>query len=383
MSGKILIVSVFFIIITGGCKKAAPVQYFSEPDSFDKVFQNFWIKMNTNYVYWDIDATNWNSVYTKYKPIFSKLDIQNSNDLRKSVSYFREMTGSLLDNHYYISFQNSYMADSSIYPAFARKSKMSSFHYPFSYFKTDTSYLDKKYILAFDNLNAVNGVPLTVLTGTIQQNILFFSFNHCSLFKSFNSANGNVKSALQFFFEQLSAQTVKGVIVDVRSNQGGDIADLNFLVGRFIDSQLHFGFTKSKSGTAQFQYTPWIKAFVSASEQGKKISVPIIVLTDNVTASTAEAITMALHCLPKTVTIGETTWGATGPVTSEELYNDGSFSIPGFLSVQTASCQFKYIDNKIYEETGFPPDIPIAFNYISLLNNKDVQLEKAISLLQY
>jgi hypothetical protein len=380
-----LIVIIFFTTITFSCRKNNSITYVPNPANFSEVYEDFWIKMNTNYVYWDIDSTNWDLLYVQYKPLFAQLNLQNSNDVKKSVGYFKEMTKDLIDNHYYISFQNVSVIDSIINPALTRKQKTTSFHYPYSYFKIDTSYLDKNYLLGFDNSNSFNGVPLITLSGTINQNILFFSCNHFALFKSYQSniTNG-VKPVLQYFFNKLNNLpiSIKGVIIDVRSNQGGDLSDFNFLLGRFIDKPLYFGYTQSKSGNGRLDYTPWIEAYVNPQPNAKQITIPIIVLADNVSASLSEAVVMAIHSLPAGKFIGEATWGATGPITSEEVFNAGQFTIPNFMSVQTSSCKFKYTDGKIFESKGFSPDITIPFNMNELSNGKDSQLEKAISLLQ-
>lgn len=380
-----LTVIVFFTIITLSCRKNNSPTYVSYPTNFSEVYEDFWNKMNTNYVYWDIDTTNWDSVYMKYKPLFAQLDLYNSNDVKKSVEYFKEMTKNLIDNHYYISFQNTSIIDSNINPALTRNQKASSFHYPYSYFKADTTYLDKNYLLGFDNSNSFNGVPLITLSGTINQNILFFSCNHFALFKSYQSniTNG-VKPVLQYFFNQLNNLpiSIKGIIIDVRSNQGGDLSDLNFFLGRFIDKPLHFGYTQSKSGNGRLDFTPWIKSYINPQPNAKQITIPIIVLADNVSASLSEVAVMAIHLLPKGKFIGETTWGATGPITNEEVFNTGQFTIRNFMFVQTSSCRFKYIDGKIFEGKGFPPDITIPFDMNSLSTGKDTQLEKAISLLK-
>jgi carboxyl-terminal processing protease len=205
------------------------------------------------------------------------------------------------------------------------------------------------------------------------------------LYKSYKSLGANsIKPVLQYFFNELSdlPSNIRGIIIDVRSNQGGDLSDLNLLVGHFIDKPLHFGYTQSKSGNGRLDYTPWIKAFVNPQLGAKKITIPIVVLADNVSASLSEAVVMALKVLSNVRFVGETTWGATGPITTQEIFNDGSFEIPNFLRVQTASCRFKYLDDKIYEGIGFPPDINIPFNINELSSNRDTQLEKAISLLQ-
>lgn len=96
----------------------------------------------------------------------------------------------------------------------------------------------------------------------------------------------------------------------------------------------------------------------------------------------AETVAMAIHLLPKGKVIGERTWGATGPITKNELYNSGQFSIGGFLTVYMSSAKFKYVDNRIFESIGFTPDIFVPFQLQSLNSGTDLQLERAVQFLK-
>jgi hypothetical protein len=341
--------------------------------------------MNTNYVYWDIDTTNWNAMYNTYKPIFAQLNLNNNADLTKSVQYFQAMTDGLIDGHYNISFLNPAIKSYSINPSFNRKKSLPGFHYPYSYINLDTKYLDAGYHLGQDNSIVSNGQPLTALCGTISNKILYFSCNQFSLFNAYNATTANgVQPVLQNLFTTLSAlpANIKGIVIDVRGNLGGDVDDLNFIIGRLISSPLLFGYTQSKSGNGRLDYTPWVEAYVNPEPNAQAINVPIIVLADMMSASLSEAYVATIKALPNSTFIGEQTWGATGPIADEAVYNDGQFIVNGFMSVYTSSCKFKYLDGKIHEGIGYTPDISIPYNQAAINAGNDTQLEKAISLIQ-
>src|SRR3954471_5171420 len=90
------------------------------PGTFGDVFEAFWTGMNNNYVFWDIDTTDWDAMYRRYQPLFANLNINDSGDVRKSVNYFRLMTQGLVDSHYNLSFADP-ISDSSINPSYGRK----------------------------------------------------------------------------------------------------------------------------------------------------------------------------------------------------------------------------------------------------------------------
>ncbi len=381
-------IAVFFLfcilsIYLSSCKKnTLSIVSNTTPVNFSLVFDDFWNKMNSNYLYWDIDTTNWDEIHVKYKPLFEHLDIQNKNDVQKSVGYFRKMTERLIENHFTISFINNYIKDSFIFPSLERKKVSQNFHSPFSYISVDSNYLDKGFVVG--NYLTLSNTQLTTVSGTINKKILYFYCNEFALQEA-NSSNGTngVKSVLQYFFNQLQnmPSNIKGVILDVRSNGGGNLTDLSYFIGHFIDKPLVFGSTHYKSGNGRLSFTPWINAIINPLPGSKALVVPIIVLADSQTISVAEAITMAIHILPNSLFIGENTWGALGPITENSLYDDGQFIVPSFLSVYTSSAAFKYVDGKSYEGLGFPPDIAISFNLSSLLAGDDLQLDKAISLI--
>jgi hypothetical protein len=62
--------------------------------------------MDQNDLFWDIDTTNLNAIYRKYKPSFEKLDLKDDKDVKKSVQYFKEIARDLVDGHYSINFLN-------------------------------------------------------------------------------------------------------------------------------------------------------------------------------------------------------------------------------------------------------------------------------------
>jgi C-terminal processing protease CtpA/Prc len=78
--------------------------------------------------------------------------------------------------------------------------------------------------------------------------------------------------------------------------------------------------------------------------------------------------------------VGETTFGATGPLVENAVYNDGSFNVSPYITVETSSSEFKYIDGKIYEGKGFAPDFPVSFDRAAINSGIDSQMNKAIML---
>jgi carboxyl-terminal processing protease len=380
MKRYLLFVPLFLLT---ACKKDIYNPLTTQPSStFSQVFDEFWNDMNVNYVYWDVDTTNWDMVYRQYKSVFSGLRLDDTADLSRSVNYFRKITDGLIDHHFSITFTSPVIRDSTITPAYDKWRNDPAFHFSWSYLSSDIKLLDSGYQIGSDN-TSVPTTTVTAIAGTIHGNILLFTCNQFLLSESYQSSVYNaVKPVLDYFFKRLTNPVgLKAVVLDFRDNPGGDANDLNFLVGQFISQPLLVGYTRSKSGNGRLDYTPWIGIKVSPQPGAHTATLPIFILADKYSQSMAEIITMAFRALPQCRVIGETTFGATGPFAENALYDDGPFSVAGFFSVTTSSVEFKYVDGKMYERVGFPPDYPVGFNIQALNAGDDPQMDKALSLI--
>ncbi len=353
-----------------------PENYY--PGTFSDVFESFWTGMNNNYVFWDIDTTDWDAMYRRYQPVFAKMNINDTNDIKKSVSYFRLMTQGLVDSHYHLSFTRPSIADSTIDPSYDRKKN--TIH-PFVFYpRYAIRYLNNDAVYGYDSSTDPSNQHFA-MAGTYNNEVLYFYCDEFELKSSYESSVDNdVKKALNYFFARLAnPEGLKGVIIDVRGNGGGNVTDLNFLLGRMISSPLTFGYTRYKSGNGRLDYTPWAPAIVTPQTGAQSLNIPVVALADAWSASLAELTTMAIHTLPNGKFVGETTWGANGPLaSSNQSFNGGQFFASDFLYAYTSSSEFKYLDGNIYEGKGFPPDIAVPFDEASLRQGRDPALEAAL-----
>jgi carboxyl-terminal processing protease len=376
----------FIVLLSGvSCSdEKITVQESDNLSNFDQIFDTFWQKMNSNYVYWDVDTTDWDEVYANYKPLFHQLDISNNADRQKSIDYFERITAGLTDCHYNIVFGSKFFSNNpKINPGFVRKQTSASFRAPFNFQPVVVRYLDAGYLGGADIVSKADSQGLSTLAGTIGEDILYFTSSSMYLKTVYAAPSANSKKVLDFFFAALAKpENLKGVIIDLRFNNGGELADLNFVAGRFVGSQSRFGYTHYKANSNRLDFTPWIGSYVNPVENAQASKLPVIVLVDSFTASTAELIAYVLQSLPGGILVGERTYGALGPKSSFELYNSGSFNVGDFMTVQTSSAAFKTLDGRIREGLGFEPDINIQFDAGSIAKGVDIQLERAIQELR-
>jgi len=400
------------LLVASACEKTkynpvAPGDYpIQNPHYYYDAFQAFWNGMNTRYIFWDYDPTNWDSVYTIYEPMFKQLDaLKNVNQSAISYSYFIAMTSDLIDGHYLISDIKDNNADTNydgIRPSLNRKKSGAFFNANprlyYTYFQDSVPYrldpiwYESKLIASEDSFFAV--------TGTINHNILYLYFSSFNITGNINSnSDSALNSVITFYRDRFSFDSTQynGAIIDVRGNPGGSIEDIDTLLGGIVNSPWQIGYTRSKSGNGRLDYTPWEPVYISPSSSGKPLASTqkIVVLADDWSESAAEQLTMAIKTIPNTTFIGDTTWGANGPFLGGSTYTDffgGSFNIgtigegtgePAgtFGFVKTSYAMFKYLNGTFYEGKGFPPDMVVNRSGARTYSRgQDSALEKAIRL---
>lgn len=378
--------------------------------NFRDYFNTFWKGMNKNYVFWDIeDSTDWDKIYKEYAPKFDNLKIGNEKDEKLAGKYFKEILSNLKDSHYvtqFIQFYgmsandttiNGYELDGRTFsPALFRKIQQKDFYLGPLDTKSPDLYADTDFFGYLDTNNRYRVVTPDpagsaknsfVMAGTINETILYLRFDSFNMYQKYQYDEA-YKQVLNFFFNTLKAAPsngIKGVIFDVRQNGGGDLRDLNFLVGRFTDKPEVIGYQHYKNGDNRLDYTPWLPFYVKSplelDPSPKKCTVPVVVLADAHSVSMAEITTMAIKALsPKNKFIGETTWGAMGALTTKHILTGGQFFVGSNQNSFTYTSSAATVDKsyKSYEGKGISPDILVKYDAEAVSMGIDKQLEVAI-----
>ena len=161
-------------------------------------------------------------------------------------------------------------------------------------------------------------------------------------------------------FIDLQKNGIKSLIIDLRDNGGGIVDEAMKIADYILDKDSEMLITRDKSNNEE----------ITKSENEPIINIPIIVLTNNNTASASEMLAGALKDYKKAIVVGKTTYGK-GVI--QELYSlkDGSG-----LKITTKE-YYTPNRNKI-QKIGIEPNYDVD----SIENNTiDEQLEKAINLL--
>ncbi|AXY76587.1 peptidase S41 [Paraflavitalea soli] len=206
--------------------------------------------------------------------------------------------------------------------------------------------------------------------------------------------------------------TAKAVIIDLRNNGGGNSGIGVAILKYFTDKKNITGstwrtrenisafrawgkFIKDEELEKQLKENPFNKAWIQKSYDisrgnywysgdtssfynevtDKKITVPLVVLIGNNTASAAEDFLIALDDLKGRATVvGERTYGSTG----QPLM----FDLPGGGSARICTKRDTYPDGREFVGYGVKPDIEVKRTVEDYARKRDPQMEKALEVLR-
>ena len=170
-------------------------------------------------------------------------------------------------------------------------------------------------------------------------------------------------------YQELAKKNIKSLIIDLRNN-GGGIVDQALEIADYIadkDSVLLYEVDKNNKKTVRKAKTDPI------------INMPIVILTNENTASASEILAGALKDLGKAKTVGTTTYGK-GVIQQILKLNDGSGLKITIEEYQTPN---KNKINKVGIEPDEKVELPDSVESIfTIKESEDTQLQKAIDMLK-
>lgn len=179
--------------------------------------------------------------------------------------------------------------------------------------------------------------------------------------------------------DQLDLDGLRGMILDLRYNMGGDDRYAYRIISRLIDRRV-MGSTWSTR-----EYLP---AFASwgrpeQSYQGDTVTIepsdrtrylgPLVVLIGPNTVSTSEDFLVPLDYAGRALLIGEATAGTTG--------NPVNLVLPGGAILRVCSKRDVYPDGRQFVGRGIEPDITVHPTVAGIRANRDEVLEIALEVL--
>lgn len=146
----------------------------------------------------------------------------------------------------------------------------------------------------------------------------------------------------------------KALIIDLRQNQGGAPAMVEFLASYFFDHPVHLGsIAYRKPGTDSYRIVQeWTSPYVPGQ---RYLGKPVYILTSHETPSAAEEFTYDLQALKRVTVVGEVTWGGANVSRPMPIAPHFGVALPVGHSVNP-------VTHTNWERVGVKPNIKVSAN---------------------
>lgn len=158
----------------------------------------------------------------------------------------------------------------------------------------------------------------------------------------------------------------KGYIIDLRGDVGGQALNGVFLAERILGQNKKIISIKYRNGTVIPIKSSMVPTIPS--------DIPIVILVDKKTASASEILAGSLQKNGRAILVGEATYGKNA---MQQM-----IPLPNKTCLNITTSYFSFNDDYSREANRLIPDYTVELKPIDIFNGKDVQLEKAISLLK-
>jgi carboxyl-terminal processing protease len=207
-----------------------------------------------------------------------------------------------------------------------------------------------------------------------------FDFTHRVLpsgfgYVRFSGFNGSFEEAIKAEIRRM--KDTPGMIIDLRNNGGGSGGMAADLIAEFLKDDFKGGRVLTRTGKpiTVFFY-PVIKTEAAIKGRGAAAyTKPVVVLTNEFSASASEMFTMALKEANRVTVVGERTCGCL-------LGYMGLADVPGGAQMAYSEIGYLNRDGSRVEGNGIAPDLAVPPSRDDLLLNRDRVLERAVAYLQ-
>jgi len=333
---KYTTLSLLFVFLMIGCKS---LFFESEPANTPVGnFMELWTTFNEKYAVFEQRNVDWDGQFAIYSP---QVD-ENSSD-EELHDILTAMMATLDDGHVSLYAPNEPFWNG--HQEFREPTALGLF----------SGDLILNTYLSGDFINFSN----QIFYGTVSNNDVGYMF--------INHFRGDELVIIDEILEGM--KDLKGIIVDLRRNGGGDFTNGQVLVSRFADEKRLAFSAKPKNGPGRNDFADPVDYFIEPGGSFQYAG-PVMVLTDRYTLSAGESVVLFFRVLPNVTVIGERTSGAMGERIEKELPNGWIYSITGQVIIAA--------DGNIYEGPGIPPDMEEINTVAEINSGMDRVLEKAI-----
>ncbi len=316
---------------TIGCEEV----FFEQDQTNDPVnnFEYLWTNMNQRYSLFEFKNIDWDSVYSQYRP-----QVDEFTPNHRLFDIMAEMLNALEDGHTNLRAQQDI-----------------SRYYPYLNTPPNFNYalVERNYLKDFR------------FTGFLQNQIL--DDVGYIYYRSFVQPINDWE--LDTVINRFNQVGVKGVIIDVRDNEGGNPENGLLMLSRMINNRTHIYTSQRKSGPGKNDFDPPQKIFLDPNNDDPAFPGKVVVLCNRKTYSAGSYFSAATKGIPEVTLMGDTTGGGSGVPAGFELPNGWACNYSSTIGTLVDGYNF---------ESGVPPDLYVTLDTTDILNGIDTIIEAAL-----
>ena len=178
--------------------------------------------------------------------------------------------------------------------------------------------------------------------------------------------DGGTAEEFKTKYDELSKKGIKSLIIDIRSNGGGIVDESLNILDMLLEKDTTLLITVNKKQEEE----------VTKAKKKQEIDIPVIVLTNQYSASASEILAGALKDNGRAKIVGTKTYGK-GVIQTLRTLTDGS-------GLKTTTEEYYTPNRNKINKIGIEPDYEVNLpdDISELTDENDTQLKKAIELLK-
>ena len=323
-------------------------QIFLGPDhdtSPESVLTCLWNDFNEIHAYIDIRLTNSINNFSKWEDALLYYKERLSGNIRPQLSLFEscgQMLAELRDPHVGLyapgrSFHSSIPDDVLTERGWFQ-------------FRNNDNNSTVQRRLYLDDGGVFSAVPdLMFLYGLFNEPYETIGYIHIKSFSDSSNFGGTqgwvtqINDIVDFFNTVTDA-----VIVDIRNNDGGSTANMEYIASRFATVKKDYLRISNKNGPGRNDFTAPVTN--SIQPEGTRYAKNVVLLTNKSSVSAAEWFTLAMRAQPHVQHMGTATRGALSSRMARPMVNGWYYTI--------SADKVEDINGKCYEGVGIRPENP-------------------------
>lgn len=335
MKNQLILAVLGLVILSSSCKK---VLFEEEPEKTpESLFQQTWEFADNKYSFFEFKNIDWDSVYNVYRP---KIYNEMSDDSLFTV--LGDMLYVLRDGHVNLSS-------------------------PFDISRNWQWYLDYPPNFSEDLLDRYYFLDQEQYIGPFK----VFDFGDVGYMQYGSFMAEVTEKDMKIVLDKFRSH--KGLIIDLRNNGGGSVANVYTIGNHFVDKTTRCAYEKEKTGPGKNDFSAPKDLTFEPVEGNTAYSLPVVILTNRKCYSATNMLITMMSALPNVTLIGDKSGGGGGIPTYTQLSN-------GWIVRLSASQTFTLDD--FNNEDGVHPDIKVDISETDMANHYDAILETALTYLR-